>query len=321
MIWLTWRQHRKQALFTLVGMAVLAAIMIPTGLAAHHAFVGDGAADCLRAVGTAPLVSGNGNDCTASIDRFSSQFRGLVLVGQLFIFLPLVVGIFWGAPIVAREVEHGTHRLVWTQAVSRRRWAAVKIGFVGAFTLAVATAYGLGLSWWFQPWASLGDGRIGNGWFDVQGIAPIGYTLFAVALGIFAGTVWPKLLPAMAAVLVGFVGVRIAFTVLARPRLLPAETVTFPVTSAMQPNQYSGDWVMGMGIRDANGTMVASESMATCPGQVGGCGPGIAASDYNWQLYQPASRFWEFQGIETGVYVALAALLIFLTFRRIRWIA
>ena len=38
MIWLAWRQFRKQALFTGIGLAVLAALMIPTGLAMHHSF-------------------------------------------------------------------------------------------------------------------------------------------------------------------------------------------------------------------------------------------------------------------------------------------
>jgi len=323
MTWLTWRQHRKQALFTLVGLAVLAAIMVPTGIAAHHAFVRDGAAACLRKLGTAALIRQNGPGCDASVQRFTTEYRALSQVGQLFLFLPLLVGLFWGAPVVAREVEHGTHRLVWTQAVSRRHWAAVKIGLVVAFTVAVAILYGLGLSWWLQPWASTGDGRIGNGMFDVQGIAPIGYTLFAVALGIFAGTVWRKLLPAMAAALVGFLGLRIVFTTLVRPRLLPAKVLTFPVTSAMQPNQYSGDWVMDVGVRDTSGKMIAANSIVSCPPQAGDCGSGmgIAASDYNWQLYQPASRFWTFQGIETGIYVALAVLLIYFTFRRIRRIA
>jgi hypothetical protein len=323
MIWLAWRQHRKQVLFTVIGLAVLAAIIIPTGIVAHHAFARDGAADCLRKLGTAPLIQQNGPGCDSAIQRFTNQYGTLSQIGQLFIFLPMLVGLFWGAPLVAREVEHGTHRLVWTQAVSRQRWAAVKIGLVGAFTLAVATVYGLGLSWWFQPWANTGDGRIGHLMFDLQGIAPIGYTLFAVTLGIFAGTVWTKMLPAMAATLVGFLGVRVAFTALARPHLLPPKVLTFPITSGMQPNQYSGNWVMGVGVRDPSGKMIAANTMITCPPEAGDCGSqtGITAADHNWQLYQPGGRFWTFQGIETGVYVALAVLLIYFTFRRIRRIA
>jgi hypothetical protein len=29
--------------------------------------------------------------------------------------------------------------------------------------------------------------------------------------------------------------------------------------------------------------------------------------------YQPASRFWTFQGIETGIFVAIAAILLIVT--------
>ena len=34
--------------------------------------------------------------------------------------------------------------------------------------------------------------------------------------------------------------------------------------------------------------------------------------------YQPASRYWSFQGIETGIYVLLAAALIAVTFAIVR---
>ena len=34
--------------------------------------------------------------------------------------------------------------------------------------------------------------------------------------------------------------------------------------------------------------------------------------------YQPANRFWAFQGIETGVFVALAAVLLVITYAVVR---
>ena len=51
--------------------------------------------------------------------------------------------MFWGAPLIARELEAGTHRLAWNQSVTRTRWLAIKLAIVGAATAAVA---GL-LSW------------------------------------------------------------------------------------------------------------------------------------------------------------------------------
>ena len=164
----------------------------------------------------------------------------------------------------------------------------------------------------------------------MQGLVPIGYTLFAVALGILAGTIWQKVLPAMGVALAGFAGLRIALTTLARPHYLPAETLTYPVPgAALQPNWILSDWVLSYGIRDASGKLVTANAEVACPpgaqgpGGAGMCGAdlGLGPGAYNWQLYQPADRFWLFQGIETGIFVALAVLLLYLAIRRIRRIA
>jgi hypothetical protein len=44
--------------------------------------------------------------------------------------------------------------------------------------------------------------------------------------------------------------------------------------------------------------------------------PCMAARGFHSQvIYQPATRFWAFQGIEAGIFVVLAATLITLTWR------
>ncbi|MFI6456648.1 ABC transporter permease [Streptosporangium amethystogenes] len=329
MIWLVWRQHRKQALFVGIGLVLIAALMIPTGLTMRSAFVDNGVAACVRLLGDAELVPINIRSCQEVLDDFNNQFQSLATVGVLFFVLPLLVGLFLGAPLVARELEHGTHRLVWTQGVSRRHWALAKFGLVGAATLAVACVYGLGMSWWMAPLSQTGQfSRFNVYVFDMQGLVPIGYTLFAVALGIFAGTVWHKVLPAMAVVLAGFLGLRFALTILARPHYLPAETFSYPVqgpTHVLNPTL--GNWVLSIGVRNSSGELVQANGTVECPvgaqGPAGqSCGGGLLGPDaYNWQLYQPGSRYWLFQGIESGIFIALAALLLFLAVRRIRRIA
>jgi hypothetical protein len=89
-----------------------------------------------------------------------------------------------------------------------------------------------------------------------------------------------------------------------------------------------GDWILSSGVRDAAGKMVMPDAQVMCPPGAPGpggvaCGAdlGIGPGAYNWQLYQPGSRFWAFQYIETGIFVALAALLLYLAIRRIRRIA
>ncbi|MEU4714197.1 transporter [Micromonospora purpureochromogenes] len=329
MIWLTWRQHRKQAFFTLLGFAALAALMVPIGLSMRHTFADLGLADCVRQLAGTDVAAATRETCDAGFRRFTNRYGSLNLVAVLLLTLPVLVGLFWGAPLVAREVEHGTHRFAWTQGVGRTRWALVKFGLVGAAVMVLAVCYGLGMSWWVEPLTQAAyEGRLGVIVFDLQGVVPIGYTLFAVALGIFAGTVWKRMLPAMGITLAGFIGVRAAVAVLARPHYQPARTLTFPIEGVTEAAMSRGDWILSQGIRNPDGTMMAEDTRIMCP--PGGKGPegracgaelGLQPGAYNWQLYQPADRFWLFQGIETGIFVALAALLLYLAVRRLRRIA
>ncbi|MEV0725156.1 transporter [Micromonospora purpureochromogenes] len=329
MIWLTWRQHRKQAFFTLLGFAALAALMVPIGLSMRHTFADLGLADCVRQLAGTDVAAATRETCDAGFRRFTNRYGSLNLVAVLLLTLPVLVGLFWGAPLVAREVEHGTHRFAWTQGVGRTRWALVKFGLVGAAVVVLAVCYGLGMSWWVEPLTQAAyEGRLGVIVFDLQGVVPIGYTLFAVALGIFAGTVWKRMLPAMGITLAGFIGVRAAVAVLARPHYQPARTLTFPIEGVTEAAMSRGDWILSQGIRNPDGTMMAEDTRIMCP--PGGKGPegracgaelGLQPGAYNWQLYQPADRFWLFQGIETGIFIALAALLLYLAVRRVRRIA
>lgn len=317
MIWLTWRQHRRQALATLLGLAVLAAFVLPTGLAMRHAFTRLGLADCVTAAGPG---------CGTNLDKFTSTYGSLALVSVLFLILPLMIGLFWGAPVISREVEQGTHRMIWTQGISRRHWALAKAGLLGAAVTVFAAVYGLGLSWWYQPLGQvdLRESRFAEVFFDMQGVAPAGYTLFAVALGLFAGTVLPKVLPAMALTLAGFAGVRVAVALFARPHYLPPVTDDQVIAGGTGgQGNLAGGWVLAKEVRQADGTFVSSGTVR-CPSAAAcatdnqlGLGPGA----YNHQIYQPGDRFWTFQWIEAGIFVALAALLLWLTIRRIRRIA
>ncbi|SCE71879.1 transporter [Micromonospora mirobrigensis] len=329
MIWLTWRQHRRQAFFTLLGFAALAALMVPIGLSMRHSYAELGLAECARQLAATDVTPATREACDAGFYRFTNRYGDLNLLAVLLLALPVLVGLFWGAPLVAREVEQGTHRFAWTQGIPRSRWALTKFGLVGAAAVALAVCYGLGMSWWVEPLTrSAREGRFGLIVFDLQGVAPVGYTVFAVALGIFAGTVWKKMLPAMGITLAGFLGVRAAVAILARPHYQPARTLAFPIEGATETTLERGDWILAQGIRSADGAMVAEDSRIMCP--PGGKGPdgracgaelGLQPGAYNWQLYQPADRFWLFQGIETGIFVALAVLLLWLAVRRIRRIS
>lgn len=331
MMWLTWRQYRKQALYTVIALAALAAVMVPTGLAMHHSFTHSGLASCLHKLGTAQTVvrtDGGPPDCEALGQQWSNQYRSMTFIGILFVILPVLVGLFFGAPLVAREVENGTHRLVWTQGITRRRWTLTKFGVLGGIAVVLATAYALGMTWWFGPLVENGGGRLGPISFDVQGVAPIGYTLFAVALGVFVGTVLPKVLPAMGITLGGYVAVRVVVEWLARPHFMAPETMSLAVDSDRQFNNNAGDWIYQQGIVNAHGKLVQPDAQMGCPpGHASDCGKqlvdqGLGPAPFsNWMQFQPGSRFWAFQGIETGIFVVLAVLLVLLAIRRVRRIS
>ena len=141
--------------------------------------------------------------------------------------------MFWGAPLVAREFETGTFRLAWTQGVTRTRWLAAKLAIAGAAAIAVAELLSLMVTWWSSPIhkANAGYTAFTSGSFH-SGIAPAGYAAFAFALGVTAGLLIRRTLPAMAVTLAIFAAVIIAFPFWVRPHLIPPVQTTSALSLA-----------------------------------------------------------------------------------------
>jgi hypothetical protein len=216
MIWVAWRQFRTQALVTLGLLTVFAVLVLVTGLHLRDVYDSLGGAHCSAR-----------NDCTALSlhDKAPAD-----LLGPALLAIPVLLGMFWGAPLLARELESGTYRLAWTQSVTRRRWLSIRIALVGAAALAVAALTSWLVTWWFAPLDTVNLNRLDPGVFTERGIVAIGYAGFAFALGVAAGALARRTLPAIAATLLGFVAARIAFTLWVRPHLMPARGRLFPLT-------------------------------------------------------------------------------------------
>ena len=281
MIWLTWRQLRAQAAMMSAALAVLAVIL---------ALTGPGLADDY-ATGIAACTTQSGG-CSNFANRFFDDYRDPFLAVTLVaLVLPALIGLFWGAPLIARELEAGTHRLVWSQSITRTRWLAVKLGLVG---LAAVTAAGLGslaVSWWSSPIdkVAIDFPRMEPLLFGARGIAPIGYAAFAFALGVTVGMLVRRTLPAMAITLAVFVAVQIAMPLLVRPHLIPPTRATIEIaqpsldTLGMPPGNapirawlqapdtgaYAGAWVLSSQAVDASGDAVASIPLS----RTGACAP------------------------------------------------
>ncbi|MFC0038208.1 ABC transporter permease [Actinomadura rayongensis] len=213
MIWLTWRQFRASAATAAALLAALAAVLALTGPGMADDYAA-GVAACKRRPG------GCGNFYQDFYHAHMAAFFGVTVVVLL---LPALLGLFWGAPLITRELETGTHRLVWNQSVTRTRWLTVKLVLVGLGATAAAGIGSLAVTWWAGPV----DGsaarnipsfpRMGPLLFDARGLVPVAYAAFAFLLGVAAGTVVRRTLPAMAVTLAVFVVVQLALPLLVRP--------------------------------------------------------------------------------------------------------
>lgn len=303
MAWVTWRQHRSQALGAfglLVGLAVTALL---THLPIASAYDHDSLSGCL------PPATRTG--CDIIVPHFESQFGGLVTATRIMAVLPLLAGLFVGAPLIARELEFGTYRFAWTQGVSRRRWLLSKTLLLAAATVVAAGAASLVLIWWRSPFDSL-EGRIGPGGFDIEGIVVPAYALFALALGVLAGLVFRRTVAAMTATLVAFGATRFLVSSFVRPHFMAP---LHRVISATATSGMPGDWVLSNTLVDAGGRRIttASEELAVVHAQQAGIDPHTYILTLGWRRvisYQPAGRFWTFQLLEAGLYAGLAVALV-----------
>ena len=330
MTWLTWRQFRAQATTLYVAVAACALALAITG----------------------PRLPRTGADI---FDLLTDGDRRLYTTGIVVMALvPALVGAFLGGPMVARELEAGTHRLVWSQSVTRTRWLAVKLGLTA---LAVAVAVGaltLAVTWWAAPLdGSTGTtrgslpARLTPVSFAMRGITPVAYALFALVLGVAVGIVVRRSVAAIAVTLAVFAFVQIAMPLWVRPHLIPPETRLVAISPATTAgvgfkdavpsievkSDNPGDWVLSDRTVDAAGRVVPlPSSFVDClplpprPDQAGqavtevkprldACFAQLTAAGYRQKLvFQPVGRFWPLQWAETAVFLALSGLLTWFSF-------
>ena len=168
--------------------------------------------------------------------------------------------------------------------------------------------------WWRQPFDGL-DGRMSPSGFEIQGLVVPAYALFALALGVLAGAALRRSLAAMSLTLVVFVAVRLAVAELLRPRYRPPEHETM---TGLVPGAHARDWVLSNSLVDAVGRHIsaAREDLAILHAQQARIDPQEYLLSLGWRRalsFQPADRFWTFQAIEAGIFVALAAALLVAT--------
>jgi ABC-type transport system involved in multi-copper enzyme maturation permease subunit len=319
MTWLTWRQFRAQTLVAVGALALLAIYLVYLG-------------NEIRGFYDTKIVNCAAQACyLARMDFRNTYSNAISVMVVLLIAVPGLIGVFWGAPLVAQELEQRTDRLVWNQSVTRTRWLAVKLAVVGLASAAVTGLFSLLLTWSASRYDQVIGERFAALSFGSRNIVPIGYALFAFVLGTVLGMVLRRTLPAMAITLAVFAALQLLIPTVVRENLMPPVTDNVAVTTAVLNNGVGihlndnntfdiqgyvadGAWSLGFSspLYKADGSPYLSADAKPCliPGDKDASDACTVAQNLHFKYtYQPGSRYWTFQWIELSMFVALSLLL------------
>ncbi len=305
MIWLSWRQQRTETVLAVALLALLAALFVPASLHLASAYTHDDLSSC---------IGSQTDACRQAVGDFGAHAGALRSALGWFNLLLGVIGVALAAPLVL-DLESGAATFAWTQGVTRVRWLGTRLGIAVVTALAAAGVYSLLIGWYRAPLDNA-FGRFADGAFDFEGIVPFAYVLFALALGLAVGVVWRRTAPAMIVAFLGFFGVRITVATWLRQRYVSPLTATWGPPS--QGPNLTRAWVLFEGPSDRaghvfNGGFRVLHACARSVGGVKSIDPGCLArhgAGFNHAVYQPASRFWEFQGVEAALFGGIALILV-----------
>ncbi|MBM7774629.1 hypothetical protein JOD54_004833 [Actinokineospora baliensis] len=312
MIWVTWRQHRATLL---TAAFLLVAIAVPTlisGFAMHEQFRADGIAACVAD----PSARAG---CAQLAGQFAAQYGEWENRMVWVAFLPALIGVFVGAPLLAREFEHGTWRFAFTQGVSRTRWLVTQLAVVGIGAAVLALACSLLFNWWRQPLDAMSSPMRTAAFTVSPALAAL--TLFALALGVFAGVLLRRTVIAMGLTLAVFLTVRITLEEKLRPHYLsPLVRTDAPGAPKASDELPPTDWILDEGLLSSAGHRLSDGEERAVLRQVYDDGTvregGAALERYlaehglrHYTEYHPAGRYPAMLMIEFGLYLGLALVL------------
>ncbi|HTU76069.1 MAG TPA: ABC transporter permease [Trebonia sp.] len=346
MTWLTWRQFRAQAITAVAALAAFAILLAATGPHLASLYATSGLTSCRPA-----SCGDQASSWLTQLYSAGTYWVLYLLTIAVILLAPAVIGLFWGAPLIARELETGTAALAWNQSVTRTRWLAAKLTVGALAAMAVTEGLSLMQAWWAAPigravglgggGSNLAMGRFSSLVFATHGITPLGYAAFGFTLGVTAGALIRRTVPAMAVTLAIFAAAQIAMPLWIRPSLFPAEHTIIPISSLQQislqqggfnsasfslgaenlPGQ-PGAWLLSSGAVNAAGQATSTTPAACTARSLRDGSPGflqcLASHDIREAVsYQPVSRYWAFEWTETAIYLAIALALAGCSFWRL----
>ncbi|MEU3352497.1 transporter [Streptomyces sp. NPDC037389] len=314
-LWPAWRQQRAlvAALATLAACAIWVALRradMTAFIDAHHipACKGWDPEECSTDAVTVALAQRLIEDNTGAI-RLLAAFSAA---------LPVIIGLFWGAPLIGREIETGTVKLALSQGAGLRHWFTARLGLAALCAVVASTALAALVAWWWAPVSNMLDGLYWHDGFlfNATGPAAVACALFGLAVGTAAGALLRRTTPAMGAALAAVAGTRLLLTFVRPDRLEPLRRVT----PGAAPKKYVGSaWSTGeFGYLDAAGRefpisrycRLSGPEMRQCMTE-----HGFVA---RYHKVYPSGDLWTLQWIETAIFLGLAAALLVATYAVLR---
>ncbi|MFJ9113683.1 ABC transporter permease [Streptomyces sp. NPDC102283] len=303
------RVHRKAlwagAALLVIGIGIVVALRV--WMASSKVLCADG--------DTTPC----GDDIYVSSYAHTSTETFLTDGGGVLLLLAGLIGVFVAGPLIARELESGTFRLAWAQAVSPARWLTARLAVPAALTVTGLMILVIVYRWGL--WAlRAGPNNPGLRWyasgvFPGTGPAILGYALLAVAVGALCAVLVRRTVLSMSlsALVLAAVGIGLSTR---RYLLWPAVLRQGQEGPALLRDS---DWHLEGGMLTASGSKVywqdcyhagSVDGYEACMSDRGGVTP--------FAEVHPASHYWPLQLVETGILLALAALAVFAAFRVLR---
>jgi hypothetical protein len=287
--WVSWRQYRHSAAGTAAFLGVLALYLLIMGLR-----IRSGYAAATACTSTAPHA------CNAVLNLFNNDYHNVAEVSAAVLnAVPVLAGVFAGAPILARELDSGTFRFAWTQGAGRTRWTLARLALPAVTVTAAAAAFSQLFGWYFWPFfAAQQAGSFAPQYFNLTGIAFAAWTLAAFAIGALAGVLIRRVVPAIAAAMAACAGLVLVTVFYLRPRYMA------PLTTKPDGAAPGSSWTISQWWTGPKGQHITNFDQIIALIQH----PQRGYSEVT--IYQPAARYWPFQLIEGGWLLALSLLLI-----------
>jgi hypothetical protein len=310
-IWLVWRRQRvaMTAAIGLVALVGLTTVIWRLVLVARARDLG--VTSCLREVSAGVCET----EIWWSYLQEVSTFHYLLALAA--IATPAAAGALAGSGLFGGELSRGTHVFALSQGISRLGWWSRGLLVAGLPVTAAVAAVTPVVVWASRPFGHTTDpDPLSPSVFLTSGLAPAGYTVLAFSVAAAAGLLLRSTVRALVLAVAVQIVVLVLTTIWLRPAYLPPETRQVPLPSTQSglemsldpPNARNIDY----GFVSARGDLVPFDEVLP----FSACTVPPASDEFEcvtskgfvayYSRFQPGSRYWPFQFIETGLLLVLA---------------